>query len=213
MVGDVRTLDLGTAPPRMVYVPTWYRARGGGVFVLRTANDPAAMADPVRKAIWSIDAQVPVPEIRTMETVVDGSLAARNFQLHLLLAFAACALILAALGIYGVVAYSALQRTREFGIRIALGAQPAQIYRLILEDGVTPGPARRHRRYRTRRARPPAPSVGSSTGSGPSISASPPAPPSSCSSPVASPACCPPSAPPTSIPSRPSAPNKPVDAA
>ncbi len=138
VVGDVRTLDLGTAPPRMVYVPTWYRARGGGVFVLRTTNDPAAMAGPVRKAIWSIDAQVPVPEIRTMETVVDGSLAARSFQLHLLLAFAACALILAALGIYGVVAYSALQRTRELGIRIALGAQPAQIYRLILEDGVTP---------------------------------------------------------------------------
>jgi putative ABC transport system permease protein len=96
------------------------------------------MADTIRKAIWSVDAQVPVPEVRTMETIVDGSLAARNFQLHLLLAFAACALILAALGIYSVVAYSALQRTRELGIRIALGAQPAQIYRLILEDGVTP---------------------------------------------------------------------------
>src|SRR6201996_484386 len=138
VVGDVRTLDLGTAPPRMVYVPTWYRTRGGGVFVLRTANDPTAMADSIRKAIWSIDAQVPVPEVRTMETVVDGSLAARNFQLHLLLAFACCALVLAALGIYGVVAYSALQRTRELGIRIALGAQPAQIYRLILADGVAP---------------------------------------------------------------------------
>jgi ABC-type antimicrobial peptide transport system permease subunit len=122
----------------MVYVPLTFRSNESGTFVLRTANDPAAMADPIRKAIWSIDAQVAVPEVRTMDTIVDGSLAARNFQLHLLLAFAACALVLAALGIYGVVAYSALQRTRELGIRIALGAQPAQIYRLILEDGVTP---------------------------------------------------------------------------
>jgi predicted permease len=138
IVGDVRTVDLSKQAPAMVYVPLTYRTNQNGSFVIRTQNDPAASADVIRKAIWSIDAQVPVPEVRTMATIVDGSLAARNFQLHLLLAFAACALILAALGIYGVVAYSALQRTRELGIRIALGAQPAQIYRLILEDGVTP---------------------------------------------------------------------------
>jgi predicted permease len=138
IVGDVRTLDLSKQAPAMVYVPLTYRTNQNGSFVIRTENDPAASADAIRKAIWSIDAQVPVPEVRTMATIVDGSLAARNFQLHLLLAFAACALVLAALGIYGVVAYSALQRTRELGIRIALGAQPAQIYRLILEDGVTP---------------------------------------------------------------------------
>jgi predicted permease len=138
VVGDVRAIDLSKQPPTMVYVPLTYRSNETGSFVIRTANDPAAMADAIRKAIWSVDAQVPVPEVRTMETIVDGSLAARNFQLHLLLAFAACALVLAALGIYGVVAYSALQRTRELGIRIALGAQPAQIYRLILEDGITP---------------------------------------------------------------------------
>jgi predicted permease len=138
VVGDVRALDLSEPPVSIVYVPLTYRSNESGTFVLRTTNDPAAMADSIRKAIWSVDAQVAVPEVRTMETVVDGSLAARNFQLHLLLAFAACALVLAALGIYGVVAYSALQRTRELGIRIALGAQPAQIYRLILEDGITP---------------------------------------------------------------------------
>ena len=138
MVGDVRAIDLSEPPVSMVYVPLTSRSNESGTFVIRTENDPAAMADPIRKAIWSVDAQVVVPEVRTMETIVDGSLAARDFQLHLLLAFAACALVLAALGIYGVVAYSALQRTRELGIRIALGAQPAQIYRLILEDGVTP---------------------------------------------------------------------------
>jgi predicted permease len=138
VVGDVRAVDLSEQPLAMVYVPLTYRSNESGSFVIRTANDPAAMSDPIRKAIWSIDAQVPVPEVRTMDSIVDGSLAARNFQLHLLLAFAACALVLAALGIYGVVAYSALQRTRELGIRIALGAQPAQIYRLILGDGITP---------------------------------------------------------------------------
>jgi macrolide transport system ATP-binding/permease protein len=138
VVGDVRAVDLTQQPPAMVYVPLTYRSNETGSFVIRTENDPAAMADSIRKAIWSIDAQVPVPEVRTMDSIVDGSLAARNFQLYLLLAFAVCALVLAALGIYGVVAYSALQRTRELGIRIALGAQPAQIYRLILEDGVTP---------------------------------------------------------------------------
>jgi putative ABC transport system permease protein len=138
VVGDVRAVDLSQQPPAMVYVPLTYRSRESGAFVLRTANDPAAMSGDIRKAIWSVDSQAVVPEIRTMQTIVDGSLAARNFQLHLLLAFAACALVLAALGIYGVVTYSALQRTRELGIRIALGAQPAQIYRLIFEDGVTP---------------------------------------------------------------------------
>jgi putative ABC transport system permease protein len=138
VVGDVRAVDLSQQPPAMVYVPLTFRSNESGTFVLRTTTDPAAMAGAIRKAIWSVDAQVAIPEVRTMETVVDGSLAARNFQLHLLLAFACCALVLAALGIYGVVAYSALQRTRELGIRIALGAQPAQIYRLILEDGITP---------------------------------------------------------------------------
>ena len=138
VVGDVRSVDLSEQPSAMVYVPLTYRSNESGSFVIRTANDPAAISDAIRKAIWSVDDQAVVPEVRTMDTVVDDSLAARNFQLHLLLAFAACALVLAALGIYGVVAYSALQRTRELGIRIALGAQPAQIYRLILEDGITP---------------------------------------------------------------------------
>jgi predicted permease len=138
VVGDVRAVDLSEQPPAMVYVPLTYRSNESGTFVIRSGSDPAAMADAIRKAISSVDDQAVVSEVRTMETVVDGSLSARNFQLYLLLAFAACALVLAALGIYGVVTYSALQRTRELGIRIALGAQPAQIYRLILEDGVTP---------------------------------------------------------------------------
>jgi predicted permease len=138
IVADVHAVDLSKAPPAMVYVPLTFRSDRTGSFVLRASTDPAALADAIRRALWSVDAQVAVPEVRTMETIVNGSLAARNFQLHLLLAFAGSALVLAALGIYGVVAYSAMQRTREIGIRIALGAQRAQIYSLVVQDGVTP---------------------------------------------------------------------------
>jgi putative ABC transport system permease protein len=96
------------------------------------------MASTLRKAIWGIDTQVAVPNIRTMETVVNGSVSARRFQMRLLLTFAVSSLLLAGLGIYGVVAYSALQRTQEIGIRMALGARDQDIYRLILSEGVTP---------------------------------------------------------------------------
>jgi len=122
----------------MVYVPTWYRSNEHGAFVIRTTGDPVAMVSAVRKAIWSIDSQVAIPDIRTMETVVDGSVAARRFQMHLLLAFALCSLLLAALGIYGVVTYTTAQRTQEIGIRMALGASYSDVYRLILSEGITP---------------------------------------------------------------------------
>lgn len=138
VVGDIRSVDLSKPMPRMVYVPTWYRSNEHGSFVIRTTGDPAAMASEVRKAIWSVDSQVAIPNIRTMETVVDGSVAARRFQMHLLLAFALCSLLLAALGIYGVVAYTTAQRTQEIGIRMALGANRADVYRLILLQGIMP---------------------------------------------------------------------------
>lgn len=138
VVGDIRSVDLSKPTPRMVYVPTWYRSNEHGSFVIRTMGDPVAMVSTVRKAIWSIDSQVAIPDIRTMETVVDGSVAARRFQMHLLLAFALCSLLLAALGIYGVVTYTTAQRTQEIGIRMALGANYSDVYRLILSEGITP---------------------------------------------------------------------------
>jgi predicted permease len=138
VVGDVRSLDLGQTPPRMVYLPYWYRSRNSGSLVVRTHGDPAVMASTLRKVIWGIDTQVAVPNIRTMETVVNGSVSARRFQMRLLLTFAVSSLLLAGLGIYGVVAYSALQRTQEIGIRMALGARDQDIYRLILSEGDAP---------------------------------------------------------------------------
>lgn len=138
VVGDVRSIDLSQAAPRMVYVPYWYSSRRTASLVIRTTGDPTAMAASVRKAIQGIEPQAAVSNIRTMETVVDGSLSARRFQMHLLIAFAVCSLLLAGLGIYGVVAYSALQRTQEIGIRMALGAKHRDIYRLILSEGISP---------------------------------------------------------------------------
>lgn len=122
----------------MVYVPYWYRSRTEGALVLRTTADPAALAGGVRKAISEIDAQVAVPNIRTLDDVVDVSVAARRFQMQLLATFAICALLLAALGIYGVVAHSVVQRTHEIGIRMALGADRTDVYRMILAEVVTP---------------------------------------------------------------------------
>ena len=138
VVGDTRTVDLAQDPPRMVYVPYWVRSRTEAALVLRASVDPAALADEVRKTIGKVDAQIAVPNIRTMDDVVDVSVAARRFQMQLLLTFAICALLLAALGTYGVVAYSIVQRTREIGIRMALGANRNDVYRMILAEAVTP---------------------------------------------------------------------------
>lgn len=138
VVDDVRTLDLSKAPPRMVYLPYWYRSREVGSFAVRTSQDPAAASTMIRNAIWSIDPQVPIPQVRSMETVVSGSIAARQFETKLLVTFAICAMLLAVVGIYGVVAYTAAQRTREIGIRMAVGASARDVYSLIMRQGIAP---------------------------------------------------------------------------
>jgi predicted permease len=138
VVANARVITLAKPDPMMIYVPYWFRCDSGAHLVLRTSQDPAAIAAAIRKTIWSMDAGVPVPEVRTLSGVLADSVANRRFEMDLLLLFAASALLLAGLGVYGVITYSVVHRQREIGLRMALGAQRANIYGLILQDGLLP---------------------------------------------------------------------------
>ena len=138
VVGNARTVSLAAPDPMMVYMPYWYRSDSTAGLLMRTHQDPESMADAIRRAIWSVDPEVPVPVVRMLGGVVEDSVANRRFEMQLLLLFAISALLLAGLGVYGVVIYSVVQRQRELGLRLALGAQRQNIYRLVLRDGLAP---------------------------------------------------------------------------
>ena len=138
VVADARTISLAAPDPMMVYMPYWYRCDRSSGLLLRTHQDPIAMAASLRKAIWSVDPEVPVPTVSTLGGILTDSLANRRFEADLLLLFANSALLLAGLGVYGVVNSSVVQREREIGLRLALGAPRNNIYRLMLREGLAP---------------------------------------------------------------------------
>ncbi len=137
IVADVRAV-LNNEPPPTAYYPYWQRPPDGASIVVRTSGEPKAAAGAIRAALRGEDAQLPTQAIRTMEEVVDRSLAQRRFQSTLMGIFAASALLVASLGIYGVVSYSVSRRRSEIGIRMALGARRSQLLGLIIRQGMVP---------------------------------------------------------------------------
>jgi putative ABC transport system permease protein len=137
VAGDVRA-DSDKPPVAMLYRPYWDYSPRQVTLVARAAGDPHSIAGAMRAAVRGVDPDVPLADIRTMQEVLEQSVAQRRFQMRLAAAFAAMALLLAALGIYGVVSYSVARRTNELGIRLALGAQAHQLYRMVLRQALTP---------------------------------------------------------------------------
>jgi putative ABC transport system permease protein len=137
VVKDVRQFELTAEPkPQMYLTPRQFGFFDARDLVVKTDVDPATMANAVRKAVWEIDKDQPGSNIRTMETILGDSIARQRFSMLLLAIFAAVALVLAGVGIYGVMSYSVAQRTHEIGIRMALGAQTTAVLKLAVGYGL-----------------------------------------------------------------------------
>jgi putative ABC transport system permease protein len=138
VAGDVKGVSLNEDVQPTVYEPYWQRFFNHVSIVLRTAGDATDVSPSVRSALQDLDGELPIPPFRPMTHVIADSVEERKFQMSLILLFGLVALMLASIGVYGVVSYSVTQRTNEVGLRIALGADSREIARIVLRQAMRP---------------------------------------------------------------------------